>query len=302
MQTQRSFIDELKSQYATGGAFIKLIFINAAIFLIINILMVFSELSNIDGSVSYYLGKIFALPRALDQFITQPWTLFTSIFAHYGFLHLLMNMVFLYFAGRYFEQIFNSKRLVYTYIFGGLMGGLLEILAYMIFPALQENPLPVVGASGSIMAIFIAIAFHQPNLQIRLFTLPPFRIIWVALVYIGIDLLNLSNAESNTAHFAHLGGAIFGMISVQNFGSSSNIVTLLMNTGDSVVKLFKRKKSPKLKVKKGGNVRMMTDEEYNADAKTRQDETNRILDKISKSGYESLSKKEKDFLFNQSKK
>ncbi len=304
MQTQNTFIEDLKHQYKYGGMTIRLIFINVILFLGVRIISVFAGLSgsNSDLFIAKFITPIFGLHTDLLEFITHPWTLLTSMFMHYGAWHLIWNMVFLYFAGKLFEQLFDQKRLLYTYILGGIFGGLLEIIAHLIFRKLQLTDDIVIGASGAIMAVFVSIAFHRPNLKVNLFGILPVRLIILAGIFILMDLLNLDKADG-TAHFAHLGGAILGFISIQNLHSSSNIVNAFQIFMQRISGLFDRKnRTPRMKVKKGGNARMKTDEEYNEEAKFKQEKTDAILDKISKSGYESLSKKEKDFLFNQSKK
>ena len=172
---ERSFSEEIKSIYRTGGMFMKLIFINAAIFLVIGLSSVFSNLMNLGGekaSHDFFL-IIFGLKSNLIDFLSAPWGLFTSIFAHFTIWHFLMNMLFLFFAGQAFEQFFNGKRLLHTYVLGGLFGGLFEVLAHTLFPAFQGQSTVVVGASGSVMAIFSAIAFYKPNLEVRLFGIFP---------------------------------------------------------------------------------------------------------------------------------
>lgn len=304
MQTQATFLDSIKYQIAHGGMTIKLIFINVVVFLGIRILDIFSELM---GSSSYafieaFINPLFGLHTNIVDFLTHPWTLFTYMVTHYTFSHLLWNMVFLYFAGKLFEQLFNQKRLLYTYILGGLLGGLLEVFAHAVFPKLQITSDMVVGASGSIMAIFIAIAFYRPNIKVNLFGLLPVRIIFLALAFILMDLFNLSSSDG-TAHFAHLGGAILGVWSIQNIQSPSNIIALAERMINSLLQFFAKKNNPRMKVKKGGrSAQNKTDEEYNLEKKKKQETIDKILDKISKSGYESLTKKEKEFLFNQSKK
>jgi membrane associated rhomboid family serine protease len=305
MQTERTFLDDLKYQFKHGNMAIRLIFINVIVFLAIRIVDVFVELSSSTGSsfMSDFVNPIFALQTDAYGFITHPWGLFTSMFTHYDFLHLAFNMIFLYFAGKLFEQLFDQRRLLYTYLLGGIFGGILEIIAHAVFPKLQMSSDFVIGASGSIMSIFVAIAFYRPNLKVNLFGILPVRIIILAGLYILSDILGLGNADG-TAHFAHIGGAILGMLSVQNLHSSSNIVLQAEKIGIWLKSLFKRSSQPRMKVKKGGQSagRPKTDEQYVAEAKERQDTIDKILDKISKSGYESLTKKEKEFLFNQSKK
>jgi hypothetical protein len=174
------------------------------------------------------------------------------------------------------------------------------LLAHVIFPIFQAGQTSVVGASGAVMAIFTALAFYRPNLNVLLFGLLPVRIIILALIFILIDFISLGNNDG-TAHFAHLGGVLTGILSIQRIHSSGNIINQTQMFWDKLLKLFSREK--RLKVKKGGRTaQFKTDEEYNLSAKQRQEKIDLILDKISKSGYESLTKQEKDFLFQQSKK
>ncbi|NRA10679.1 MAG: rhomboid family intramembrane serine protease [Crocinitomicaceae bacterium] len=278
---------------------IRLIFINVIVFAAISATFIFGHLAKEDDATEYILLQIFGLQTEPLAFVTHPWALLTSMFAHFSIIHILLNMVFLYFAGKHFEQIFGDKRLLATYILGGIAGGLLEFVARLLFPAL--NDVVVIGASGSIMAIFIAIAFYQPNLKVRLFGLVEIKLIWIAVAFIVLDVIKLSS-DDGVAHFAHFGGAIIGALSVQNIHSKTNIVTVFQGITRSLGSLFTGNKRPKLTIVRGEKIRKMTDEEYNQNAKERQKETDRILDKISKSGYDSLNKKEKDFLFNQSKK
>ncbi len=300
MQGQRSILDDLKHQFKHGGATIRLIFINVIIFLGITVFLVFGRLAGAEPSVQSYVDAVFTLDTSIKGFITHPWGLITSVFAHFSIMHILFNMVFLYFSGRIFEQLFDNRRLIHTYVLGGIGGGLFEILAHVLFPALQETSVVIVGASGSIMAIFFAIAFHQPKLKINLFGVLPVQMIILAAVFFLLDFINLGNNDG-TAHFAHIGGAVIGMISIQGLQTSGNLITRSQNITDAVLSMFKSKRTRKMKVYKNP-VRQQTDEEYNASKKNDQEEVNRILDKISKSGYESLTKKEKDFLFNQSQK
>lgn len=300
MQTQRSFLDELKVMYKQN-MFMKLIFMNVIVFLAIQIVLVFARLGGIESQAYTTLSDIFAMPTGLWDFIYRPWTIITSMFAHFTFMHIFLNMLMLYFVGRIFEQIYDGRRLLYTYILGGLAGGALEIIAHLIFPGLYGQYSSVVGASGAVMALFILLGFSQPQLKVTLFVFPPVRLIWLAVIYIAMDFFRLGT-DDGVAHFAHLGGAIVGFVGSQNLQSSSNIINSFQRFCERFLKFFKPKERHRLKVKRGSDeVRNMTDEEYNADAKARQDQINRILEKISKSGYESLSKQEKDFLFNQSK-
>lgn len=295
---QGGFINDLKQQYKHGGVAIRLLFVNVAVFLLINIALVIGRLTTNELQVDDFLHSLFALETRLGQFIYRPWALISSFFAHFSIWHLLFNMLFLYFAGKLFEQLFDGKRLLYTYFIGGIAGGLFELLSHGIFPALQQSNTVVVGASGSIMAIFFAIAFYRPQMKVNLFGILPLQIIWLALAFLILDFINLGRADG-TAHFAHIGGAVIGMLSVQNLGSKNNLITRAQQLIDFITSVFKPKKN--LRVVRN-QARKVSDEEFRVRKKNEQEEINRILEKISKSGYDSLTKSEKDFLFNQSKK
>jgi hypothetical protein len=147
------------------------------------------------------------------------------------------------------------------------------------------------------MAIFTALAFHSPNIRVNLFGIFPVKIYLIAIFFLLNDLIGIADPSDNVAHFAHLGGAIFGLISIQSMHSNNNILSVLGSFFDRIKKIITSGKSTK-----SGKAKIKTDEEYNLEKKRRQEKTDAILDKISKSGYESLTKEEKDFLFNQSKK
>jgi len=298
MNNSRNLIEELQFQLRHGSVTTKLIFANVFVFILIQLILVTYRLLLFDSNWSI-AEILFTIDTNFFGFILKPWGIFTSIFSHFDFLHLLFNLVFLHFAGQFFESIFNGKRLLYTYIFGGISGGLLEILSHFVFPALQQSHNIVVGASGSVMAIFTALAFYSPNTKVNLFGVFPIRIYFIALFFLLKDLIGLAS-DDNIAHFAHLGGAIFGLISIQNMYSTNNVINLLYRFIDKIKNLFKSNKTKlsKFNTSKGG---FKKDEDYNLEKKRRQEKTNAILDKISKAGYESLTKEEKDFLFNQSK-
>ena len=301
MYQERTFIDDLKHQFKNGEMTTKLIFINVAVFLFIQLIYVVERLFNFSTD---FAQLFFTLETQLGLFIFKPWGLITSIFAHFGLIHFLMNMFFLYFSGKMFEQLFNGRTLLHTYVLGGIFGGILEILAHLLFPALQNEHRVIVGASGSVMAVFSALAFYRPNLKVNLFGVFPIRIIFLAGFFILTDIIALGTNDG-TAHFAHIGGVILGFLSIQNLYQSNNIIQMSMQFSDKIGKgispLFKKRS--KLKVSHKNTTRsaqFKSDEQFNLEKKQRQEKIDVILDKISKSGYESLTKAEKDFLFQQS--
>lgn len=299
MQTDRNFIEELKFQFNYGGMHIKLIFVNVLFFVLIGLFSVVGRLIG-NTEIQFVLSSIFSLQTDFFEFLKMPWGLLTSIFSHFGIFHILFNMLMLFFAGRIFEHYLGSKRLLAIYILGGVIGGFFEILAHNLLPTMANQSVVIVGASGSIMAIFIGLAFYKPNLPISLFGMIEFKIIYLGLIYLLVDVFSLG-LNDGTAHFAHLGGAIVGILAAQQVTSSQNIVFKFETFLFKISSFFSKLKfSSKKNVNSHYQNRKKTDEEYNLDAKKRQEQTNKILDKISKSGYESLSKAEKEFLFKQS--
>ncbi|MDX1652495.1 MAG: rhomboid family intramembrane serine protease [Brumimicrobium sp.] len=302
---QRTFTDEIKYQWKSGGMHIKLIGVNLIVFLFIAILIVFGRLS-VTGPynpVEPIMNEIFTLHATWKGILTHPWGLVTSIFAHFELFHFFFNMLFLYFIAPFFLQYFSNQRMLYTYILGGICGGLFQIIAYSTFPALQGTQTFVVGASASVMAIFMASAFYKPMAEVYFFGIIKVKMIVIALIFILLDLLRMG-AMDNVAHFAHLGGIAFGILSIRNVHSRNNIINWTQRTIDNLKKSVKGE--PRMKVKKGGGKSKpydtSSDEDYNRFKKERQKQIDAILDKISKSGYDSLTKKEKQILFDQSNK
>jgi len=290
----KNLLEEFKFQIRHGKMTNKLIIINVGVFVLIQLLMAIQRLTETPDD--FLMNNIFALDTQIGGFLMRPWGLFTSIFSHFDLWHLLFNMLFLYFAGKFFETIFDQKRLLATYLIGGIIGGLVELLAHFIFFHNSSNSPFVVGASGSIMAIFAAIAFYSPNTKVMLFGVFPIRLFILALFFLLKDIIGIGQ-EDGIAHFAHIGGAILGVVSVQNTYDKRNIITFIL-------KLFKNLSTFNFGVRKetSKSFRAKSDAAYNYEKKMKQEKTDVILDKIAKSGYESLNKAEKDFLFNQSNK
>jgi membrane associated rhomboid family serine protease len=285
---------QLKYLYQNGSMTVRLVMVNVGVFVFIQLISAFERLSVVDPSTSVFsqdwMHFFFALPVDPIGVLLKPWTLFSSLFAHFGLLHLFSNLLFLFFAGNTYERFYGPKRLLHLYIIGGLAGNLTEILAHLLFPALQNSSFSIVGASGAIMAIFSALAFAQPQLQVQLFGIFPLKIIFLALFFFLKDLSSLGSPDQ-IAHFAHLGGALFGLLSIQQFWH--------IRMAQPWLGLNFQTKKPKLKVKKGG--RPLNDDQYRENKQAKQAQLDKILDKIAKRGYDALSKEEKDFLFQQSK-
>ena len=175
------FIQDLKNQYKNGSILIKLIFINVAVFLIVNVLGSLLHLFNIGNGVDFFVGWL-ALPSNLSELVVKPWSLVTYMFLHKDLFHMLMNMLVLYFGSQIFNQFLNEKKLLNVYILGGLAGGVLYVLAFNLFPVFESNVFNSValGASASVMAILIASATYVPNFVVKLIFLGDVKLKFVA--------------------------------------------------------------------------------------------------------------------------
>jgi membrane associated rhomboid family serine protease len=289
MNNNRNIFQELKQTFLQGKMTHRLIIINVAVFILIQIYLAIFRLG---GLVSEDLpNTLFTLDTNLTGFLHKPWGLITSIFVHFDLFHLFSNMLFLYFSGKFFEQIWSGKQLLITYILGGIFGGIAEIAVQSTFYSTENNGALVIGASGSIMAIFIAVAFHSPQTQLLLFGKFSIRLYFLAIFFLIQDIIGIGTKDT-TAHFAHIGGALFGILSIV---TTKFIPAKSPNSKGFFNQIFKSSK------KKTVTPRFKSDEVYNQEKRAHQEKTDSILDKISKGGYESLNQSEKDFLFKQSK-
>jgi len=288
--------DEIKRTFKIGSNLTWLIYINLAIFIIVNVVEIFYFLFNHHDSYSLFL-LTFAVPADLSILIRKPWTLITYMFLHKSFLHILFNLLWLYWFGRIFLEYLGEKKLVGVYLLGGLAGALLYILSYNLLPVFrQQLPLSyALGASAAIMAIVVAISAYVPNHTVYLLFFGRVKIIYIAIV--GFLVTSVFDFSINTGgKIAHIGGALFGYIYILRYRKGHDLTRGLNKFLDSIFSLFKPK--PKIKVT---HKRTETDHEYNRRKAEERAEIDRILDKIAKSGYDTLTKDEKDLLFRQGK-
>lgn len=293
--------DEIKSSFRNGTSVVKLIYINLGVFLAVNIIYVLIFLLNAasrDGFESNYLAYLM-VSSDLELVLFRPWTLFTYMFLHFRFLHILFNMLWLFWFGRIFLQYLTEKQLYTTYFIGGLSGAALYIFSFNIFPAFQHH-LPMLGASASVTAIIMAISFFNPNYSVQLPFIGPVKIIYIALAFILLDLLRIPTSGNAGGYIAHLGGALYGYIYAMQMKKGKDIGSGFSKTMDSVAGMFKPRS--KMKVSYRGKAKKMDDHTYNQQKAATQKEVDLILDKIAKSGYDSLTKKEKEILFKMSNK
>lgn len=284
----KSIVSDLKNRFKNDGVLIKLIFINIAIFLLFHLVGIFSKLFGFDFSLVEY----FVLP-AKWNFIYEPWTLITHMFSHVGVSHIFLNLLLLFFMGRMFENYFGQKRLWLVYVLGGLAGAVLLILITSFSPYFADDDSVALGASAAVMAIAIAVCAYAPLAVVHLFGIVPLQLRYLGLILFIGDIINFYDGNSG-GHVAHIGGALFGFYFARKYNQKVDITKGFSRFVDRIVSFFKRSDS-NLYVSHS-KARKMTDEDYNFTKKKIQERVDEILDKIGRSGYESLTKEEKDFL------
>lgn len=295
-------IADLKESFRKGNMYIQLIYINVAVFVVTSLISILLQLFNRSADNVF---DLLALPASLTRFVAQPWSLFTYMFMHADFLHILFNMLWLYWFGSLFLTFFSAKHLRGVYVVGGIAGGLFYMLSYNVFPLFQSTVAGsiMVGASASILAIVTATAYREPNYPIRLLLLGTIRLKYLALGVVVIDMMQATSGNAG-GHIAHLGGALAGILFGFCLSKGTDITSWINKLLDGITALFSKKtwqRKPKMKVHYGSSSHEK-DYQYNATKKAQSDEVDRILDKLKKSGYGSLTTEEKKNLFDASKK
>ena len=280
-----SFIDDIKNRYKSGNIVEKLIYINLAIFVFTLLTSVFQDLYK--GEINWVVSW-FSLDDNFTSLLTKPWTIITYGFLHADFLHILLNLITLYFVGNLFIEYFTQKQLLTFYLLGTFFGGALFILSHNYFPLFQDQSSILVGASAGISAIFIGITTYIPNYQLKIRFIGFVKLWYLGAIWVGLDILALSGGNAG-GHFAHLGGALFGFLYVQRAANKEILIF------DKITALFSTKKKPLKTVYKSPKKTVKT----NKGTSINQQQIDAILDKISKSGYDTLTKEEKEFLFKQ---
>ncbi len=280
-----SLWEDFKLQFRTGTVATRLIIINLVLFAVSFVIPAIFFLFGQQLSFLYYIS----LSSGLADLLLKPWSPITYMFFHANLWHLLVNMLMLYFSSRLFMTFFTQKQLLGLYLLGGFFAGLIYLASYLVLPALTSEVAVLVGASASVMAILFAAASYAPMMEVQLLLLGRVKLWHIALVLLLIDLVQLP--MSNTGgHLTHLGGALFGYLYIKALKSGTDWATPVANLLD-----FGRrpaKKHPFKKVYK--NPRPAPRTPVTKDRT--QQQIDEILDKISKSGYESLTKDERDFL------
>ncbi len=283
--------DEIKNIFRFKDNLSILIFFNISVFVIISAI----------NLVFFFTGKPFnftewiGVSSNFSTLIHRPWTIITYMFFHAGFIHIILNLLVLYWFGQLFLEYLSQRQLLGVYILGGLIGALFFVSAYNIIPifATVKNEASAIGASASIMAVVFAIATLIPNLSVRVAFIAHVKLKYLALIIVLIDLLSIPLGNAG-GHIAHLGGAFTGFIFAKFYAQGTDLTSFI----SFFENLFSRKSKSK---RRHSGIRPESDANYNMRKAAEQKETDRILDKINKSGYSSLTTKEKESLFRNSK-
>lgn len=283
----------------------KFIGVNVAVYIFLLLIGVFSVLFNAAGIAGEALGWL-QLPASLQLFVWRPWTLVTYMFVHANLWHLLWNMLALYLFGRIFLSFYSVRHFVGFYMFGGLAGALFFIVAYNIFPYFAPV-LPfaaLVGSSAAVISIVVAAAVRAPSYRIRLLLIGSVKLSTCAIVAVAISVLMLSGSNAG-GNFAHLGGAFAGWLLASQLNKGVDLTSFVNRPIDDIATLLKRlrgvSRKPKGKFTYTRSERS-ADYDYNARKKASEAEVDKILEKIKKGGYASLTDDEKKRLFDASSK
>lgn len=294
--------DKIRYKLQTATVVEKLIAINVLVFFLF---FLFRTIAFLFQLPSDFLLEWFVFPKEPGEFIFKPWSIITYAFLHGGIWHILSNMLILYFSGIYFLNYFSPKRLLNYFFLGVIMGALVYMLSYNLFPAFQSMGRSyLIGASAGVMAVLVGIATYIPNMRVRLLLIGSIKFWYIAAFLVLLDIIQIPMSNAG-GHLAHLGGAALGYVYTKQLQKGNDIGSWFEKIMDSLVSLFKpSERKPKMKTvyRKNTNRKTATKQHkatssQKLDKDEKQKQIDAILDKISKSGYDSLSKSEKDFLF-----
>ncbi len=286
-----AIIDDIKNQYRRGSMLMRIIYINIGVFVLLRLAVLVAAVMGFDGQA---LIHAIAMPAQWGMLLRKPWTVLTYMVTHYELLHILFNMLWLYWLGRIFLEYFTPKQLAGLYILGGIGGATLYSVSMNLLPHFAGQSAYLLGASASILAVVVATAVYAPNYRISLLFIGNVSLKWVAIVTVLIDLLSVEAGNAG-GHIAHLGGALVGAAYALMMRRGHDITAGLNALIDGVVALTKRRKpqEPEVKSRAAGSATASEPTEAELD---------RVLEKIKRSGYSSLSDSDRDVLFGASRK
>lgn len=305
------FIDNLRGRFAAATVPVRFVMVNVAVFVIVRVLALVCLLFAVDAMPAI---ELLEMPSNPVKFLHQPWSLISYMFLHYDVMHILFNMLWLYWFGAMFHQIFGTRRFVGLYFLGGIGGALLYMLAYNVLPLFSSTEGLLLGASASVLAIVAATAVRQPDYKVGLLFFGQISLKWIAIVTIFIDVISIGSSNAG-GHIAHLGGALTGAAFALADRRGTDITAWFNRAIDWIVNLTRRRprvkvgnfhNSPFTRTKQQPRTDKQQDERDNGRRHTmtpaEEAEMDEILKKIKLSGYSSLTAEEKRQLFEVSKR
>lgn len=289
----RKFLNEIRMQFGNATSLYRLMAINIGVFLFFTLIRTFLFLFQVDDSwLDLVINKL-SLPSDFGTLITQPWSLVTYMFLHEGIMHIVFNMLVFFWMGKLLTEYLGNDKLWTTYLLGGLTGGLLYILAFNLFPAFETvgQVSRLLGASAGVIAILIAAATLLPDYSVHLMIFGEVKLKYVAIASILLYAISIPYGNAG-GHIAHLGGALFGFMMIKLLRKGTDVTKWLAKLGN-------RNKS---NLRVVSRARKDSDEVFFESRRNSQENIDRILDKINRSGFDSLTGDEKEFLYKASGK
>lgn len=276
------FKDLYYKAFQSGNPIFLLMGINILVFLLINLISIVEFLSTGGSPFADRMTIILSVPSTLSEIPSRFWTIITYMFVQREFFHILFNMLWLFWMGQIFMDFLNKRQFFFTYVAGGILGALTYLIAYNTIPVFSNVSSYLLGSSASVMAIVVATATLVPDYTLRLMLFGVVKLKYLAIAYFVLDIIGMGGGNPGGS-IAHIGGAVAGFLFIKQLQSGRDLSNFL-------------KRKPKLKVVKNNSGSSKHKSEPD------QETIDSILDKISKSGYDSLTKTEKEQLFKASKK
>ena len=276
-----SLTTDIKYKLARLNILEKIIAVNVVVFLV--------------GLVLPSVLRWFELPSDAFNALVNPWSIVSYAFVHYDFLHLLFNMLWLYVIARMFLNLFSPKRALNIYFLGAISGGAMFLLGYALLPSFFGGNSSLVGASAAVRALLIFLCAYMPNQDVRVFMFN-LKLWYIGVGLVVLDVIGLFGVNAG-GNLAHIGGALLGYVYATQLVKGNDIGSGFERFADAIANLFKPSKKAPLKTvhknkSKVGGFKKSDFSQFN-----NQKKIDIILDKISKSGYDSLTAEEKELLF-----
>ena len=291
----KNLLQDIKNYFNNNLVLYRLVFINILVFIGVNFVDLFGFLFGLNFSLDKLMRLFFGLEAGVGNFIWKPWTIITYMFLHDDIFHILFNMLFLTWTGKLFSEYLGQQKLTATYFLGGIAGGLFYIIAYQIFPAFaNHNQAILIGASAGVLAVFFAVATLLPTYTTQLLFIGNIKLKFLAIIMFLLYAFSIPGGNAG-GHIAHIGGALFGFVSIKFLRSGTDITKWF-------TKLFSFKSRSRKNMKVVYRSNENADEIYLNKQRMTQENLDRILDKINRSGFDSLTADEKEFLYKASGK